>query len=76
MVTDIVVFCADIGSVAKGNFGWAVSIDAEAPISEHREIGDLAVAVAAALLRSGWTTDISLLSEPCIVVRPSDEGAH
>jgi hypothetical protein len=26
--------------------------------------------VGAALLRSGWTQDISVLSEPCIVIKP------
>jgi len=31
--------------------------------------------VGAALLRSGWTHDISVLSEPCIVIKPAKSVA-
>ena len=46
---DVVIYCADIGSVPNGRFGWARSETGEATIEPHRggtEIIDLVEAVA------------------------------
>jgi hypothetical protein len=48
---DLVVFCADVGSVRSGNFGWARSYSSEAPVIEHdsSKPADLAGAVVSEL---------------------------
>lgn len=49
---DLVVFCADVGSVRSGHFGWARSYSSQAPVVEHDSSSpaDLADAVVAELI--------------------------
>ncbi len=49
---DLVVFCADVGSLKSGHFGWARSPSGEAPVVDHdsSKPADLADAVLDELL--------------------------
>jgi hypothetical protein len=92
------VYCADIGSVRKGRFGWAGgSVGGGVPLRWGTDIGELATEMATrlnarvptaldfecplfvpitddpcgltALLRTGWSTDLSLLATPALVLK-------
>src|SRR4051812_10849525 len=70
---NLVVFCADVGSVKSGNFGWARSYTSAATVAEHdsSKPADLADDVARELLAG---SPVALGFEcPLFVPVPTDE---
>jgi hypothetical protein len=53
----LVIYCADIGSVPRGNFGWARSDEREGVVERHRggtEIVELVETVTEDLAAGPW----------------------
>ena len=70
MQEECAVFCADIGSVAKGRFGWAFAPDRSGVAVEHDDIEELVTTVVRQLLDS---KKVALGFEcPLFVPIPSD----